>query len=132
MDKREIHSREDIELLVHSFYKKIRKDLEIGPFFNTVITDWDEHLDKLSDFWESTLFGTRKYFGNPLQAHIEIDEKFKGAVTPNLFGIWLNFWLQTIDEYFVGENASILKNRAPKMGTVLMVNIFENRKRHSE
>ncbi|WP_428224155.1 group III truncated hemoglobin [Flavobacterium sp.] len=128
MSKRDIDSRNDVELLVHSFYIKIRQDLEIGPFFNQVISDWEEHLEKLVNFWESTLFGTRNYSGNPILAHIAVDEKFKGTVSPTLFGIWLNYWLQTIDEHFEGDNAIVLKNRASKIGTVLMVNIFENRK----
>jgi len=74
--KKEIKNREDIGLLVHTFYAKIRADKEISHFFNDTITDSDAHLEKLTDFWETSLFGGRKYQGNPLLVHIEVDKKF--------------------------------------------------------
>lgn len=64
--KKEIENRADVSLLVHSFYKKIRADKEIGHFFNETIHNWEEHLEKLTDFWENNLFAVRKYYGNPL------------------------------------------------------------------
>lgn len=126
---KEIENREDLSLLIHSFYAKIRKNEEIGSFFNETIHDWDKHLEKLTDFWETNLFPGRKYFGNPIEAHIKVDEKFNNSIEPTIFGLWLNIWFETLDELFVGENADILKRRARKMGTFLMINIYENRKK---
>ena len=125
--KKNIQSREDVSLLVHSFYAKIRKDNEIGHFFNEVIKDWDEHLEKLTDFWEMNLFGSRNYFGNPIEAHIDVDRKFNGIISTHEFGIWLNHWFATIDELFEGENADTLKRRARKMSTMLFLNMFQSR-----
>ena len=42
-------------MLFINFYAKIRKDTEIGHFFNEVIEDWNEHLEKLTNFWEMNL-----------------------------------------------------------------------------
>ncbi len=126
--KKQIENREDISLLVHNFYAKIRTDKEIGHFFNEMISDWDEHLEKLTDFWEMNLFAVRKYNGNPIEAHIKVDEHFDNVITPNEFGLWLNLWLETIDELYDGDNADILKRRARKMATFLFLNMFENRK----
>lgn len=126
---KEIENREDVKLLVHSFYTKIRANAEIGPFFNTTIRDWDDHLEKLTDFWESNLFDVRKYLGNPIEAHIKVDEQFHNQINPNIFGLWLNLWFETLDELFIGENVETLKRRARKMGTMLMVNIYESRKK---
>lgn len=126
--KRDILDRNDLSLLLHTFYNKIRTNAEIGHFFNETINDWDSHLEKLTDFWENNLFAVRKYYGNPVAAHVEVDEKFNQAITPNIFGLWLNLWFETLDELFEGENVEILKRRARKMGTVLLVNIYENRK----
>lgn len=127
--KKEIENREDIVLLVHTFYDKIRADKEIGFYFNEMITDWDAHLEKLTDFWESNIFATRKYNGNPLEAHNKVDEHFEGKITSNEFGIWLNYWFATLDELYEGENVVILKRRARKMGTFLFLSMFENRKK---
>lgn len=125
--KREIRNRDDLSLLVHTFYAKIRAHEEIGHFFNETILDWNGHLEKLTDFWENNLFAVRKYSGNPIAAHVEVDEKFRHTVNPDIFGLWLNLWFETLEELFEGENVELLKRRARKMGTFLLINIYENR-----
>lgn len=127
--KKQIENRADIEVLVHAFYAKIRADKEIGFYFNTMIKDWDIHLEKLTDFWETNLFAVKKYKGNPQEVHNEVDTHFEGKITSNEFGIWLNHWFQTIDEHFEGENADTLKRRARKMSTFLYLSMFEHRKK---
>ena len=126
---KEIQNRDDVAFLVQHFYAKIRADKEIGFYFNETIKDWNEHLEKLTDFWDMNLFGGRNFDGNPIEAHNRVDQKFNESITPEVFGIWLNLWLATIDEFFEGENATILKRRARKMGTMLFLNIFENRQK---
>lgn len=69
-----------------------------------------------------------KYNGNPIEAHNKVDERFNNVITPNEFGLWLNLWIETIDELYEGENADILKRRARKMASFLYLHIFENRK----
>lgn len=131
MEKKEIENREDVFLLVSEFYKKIRKDPELGPFFNRVIKDWDAHIERLTTFWESSLFITKKlenrYYGNPLQVHIQVDQENHNTITQVHFGLWMNLWFQTLDEYFEGEIAQNAKNRARKMGSFMYLNIFEAR-----
>lgn len=128
--KTDIKNRNDLSQLVHSFYDKIRANDEIGPFFNETIQDWDEHLEKLTDFWENNLFSVRKYSGNPALVHVAVDQKFNHKINPNLFGLWLNLWFETLEELFEGENVETLKFRARKMGTVFMMAIYENRKQN--
>jgi hemoglobin len=130
--KKQIENRTDVEFLVHQFYAKIRADEEIGFYFNTIIKDWDAHLEKLTDFWETNLFAVKKYKGNPQEVHNEVDAHFGEKITSNEFGIWLNHWFQTIDEHFEGENADTLKRRARKMSTFLFMSMFEHRKKESE
>ena len=129
MSKKQIENRDDVSFLVHRFYEKIRADEEIGFYFNEMIKDWDSHLEKLTDFWEMNLFGVKKYNGNPIAVHNEVDAHFNEQITSNEFGIWLNHWFQTLDEYFEGENVEILKRRARKMSTFLYMNMFEHRKK---
>ena len=130
--KKQIENRADVSFLVHQFYAKIRADREIGFYFNEMISDWDAHLEKLTDFWETNLFGVRKYKGNPHAVHNEVDSHFDEKITPNEFGIWLNHWFQTIDEHFEGENAETLKRRARKMSTFLYMSMFQHRQKESE
>ena len=130
--RKQIENRADVSFLVHQFYGKIRADEEIGFYFNEMISDWDAHLEKLTDFWETNLFGVRKYKGNPHAVHNEVDAHFDEKITTNEFGIWLNHWFQTIDEHFEGENAETLKRRARKMSTFLYMSMFQHRQKESE
>ncbi|SHI57270.1 group III truncated hemoglobin [Algibacter luteus] len=129
--KNDLKTRDDVYLLVSSFYVKVRADQVLGPFFNDVIKDWDAHLDRLTTFWESSLFMTRRleqrYKGDPLEVHVKVDKENNHSITELHFGLWLNLWFQTIDELFEGENAENAKRRARKMGTFLYLKIFEAR-----
>ncbi|MEK6152247.1 group III truncated hemoglobin [Flavobacteriaceae bacterium 3-367] len=125
--KTDIKDREDVSLLVRTFYTDIRAHDLLGPIFNRIIADWEQHLELLTDFWESQLFLKRKYTGNPVAAHQEVDDKVNQTITPEHFGLWLNLWYQTIDSLFEGEVAWIAKNRAQKMSTMLYMKIFEHR-----
>ena len=127
--KSDIKSRDDVYLLVSSFYKKVRKNEVLGPFFNDTIKDWDEHLERLTTFWESSLFLKTKYTGNPLEAHVKVDVANNNSIDNLHFGIWLNLWYQTIDELFEGDYAENAKRRARKMGTFLYLKIFEARQK---
>ena len=130
MQKSDIQNRQDINRLVKTFYTKVRNHESLGPIFNGIITDWDQHFEVLTDFWETQLFLKRIYQGNPVMAHQEVDDKIGNAVTSEHFGIWLNLWFATIDDLFEGENAWVAKNRAQKMSTMLFLKIYEHRKKH--
>ncbi|MEP3838476.1 MAG: group III truncated hemoglobin [Algibacter sp.] len=129
--KTDIQTREDVALLVTSFYKKVRVHAVLGPFFNHVIKDWDAHLEKLTTFWESSLFMTRKldhkYHGDPLAAHVKVDKDNNNSISELHFGLWLNLWFETLEELFEGEVAENAKRRARKMGSFLYLKIFEAR-----
>lgn len=125
--KKELDNRENISLLVNTFYGKIRKDEMLGPIFNGIIKDWPEHLDRLTDFWETNLLFTRKYKGNPLEVHNNVDRQMDQVITMEHFGRWLQLWLNTIDELFTGKNAEVAKLRARKMSTIMFLSIFRSR-----
>ena len=125
--RKEIETREDVFLLVDTFYKKVRKDDLLGPIFNRRITDWDSHLQHLTDFWESNLFFRNRFRGNPLEKHKEVDAENAYSINELHFGVWLNLWFQTVDELFAGDKANIAKNRARNMGTFIHLAIFKAR-----
>lgn len=126
MEKQDLKSRDDIYLLVTKFYEKVRSNDDLGPFFDR-IENWEEHLDRLTTFWESSLFLKTKYYGDPLEAHVKADNQHNNKISEYHFGIWLNLWFQTIDELFEGDFAENAKRRARKMGTFMYLKIFEAR-----
>lgn len=125
--KKDITNRNDVYLLVSQFYEKVKKDKEIGPFFHNSIKDWDSHIEKITNFWESGLFFVSNYSGNPPKAHIKVDAENNNKIDEKSFGIWLNLWFQTIDENFEGEIAERAKHNARKMATHLHLRIFAAR-----
>jgi len=127
MELKDIESRQNIFDLVDTFYKKIRADKKLGSIFNDSIKDWPEHLEKLTDFWESQLLFTKRFRGNPQQAHIDVDKQEGGTITNAHFGLWLNLWLETIDELYKGELAERAKHNARKMSTFLYLKMWEAR-----
>lgn len=127
---KEIENRKDIELLVHSFYAKVRKKEGLEHFFNQIIVGekaWEIHLAKLSDFWETQLLMARTFSGNPMQAHVNVDKAFDYSIDSKHFGEWLNLWFQTLDELFVGELAQLAKNKARNMSHFIFMEMFKNR-----
>ena len=123
----DISSREDVFLLVTTFYDKVRNDELLGPIFNSVINNWEQHLELLTDFWQTNLFFKKKYTGDPLQKHVEVDKAIGGKISEVHFGVWMNLWYETLDELFEGDVTQIAKNRARNMGTYMHLKIFEAR-----
>ncbi len=127
MQKQDIKSREDVAKLIHAFYAEVREDDLLGPIFNSMIKDWDKHLDLLTDFWETNLFFVKKYTGNPLEAHVRTDKFNNHTINEFHFGTWLNLWFKNIDDLFEGENAQLAKNRARNMSTFMNMEIFNHK-----
>lgn len=127
-----ITSRKDISILVHAFYGKVRNNNTLGPVFNSHIkeNDWPIHLDKLTDFWETNLFGIPKFKGSPSQKHAKVDAHMNHTISPSHFDTWLGLWFETIDELFEGELANKAKQSATKMATGQFLTIWNNRPDH--
>lgn len=125
--KQDLKTREDIFKLVSRFYTKVRANTSIGHFFNSMITDWDAHIEKLTDFWETNLFFRNKYKGNPKKAHIKVDQNFNESIEQKHFGIWLNLWFETVNENFTGEKADRAKNNARNMASHLFMTMYAKR-----
>jgi len=126
---KEIENREDITKLVHLFYAKVRQDDFLGPIFNKHIAEeqWPAHLEKLTDFWETNLFGVPKFKGNPSMAHINVDKNLGHTIDQKHFGEWLNLWFMSIDSLFEGELANNAKEAARRMAHGQFMMVFRHR-----
>lgn len=124
-----LETREDISILVNAFYAKIRMDDLLGPIFNSHITEnqWPAHLSKLTDFWDTVLFGAANFKGNPSVKHVKVDENMNYTVEQVHFGKWMQLWFETIDELYEGEMATKAKQNARKMSTGQYLTIWQNR-----
>lgn len=115
---KDIECRDDIILLVDTFYNKVKKDKVIGPFFNNVVkVNWDEHLPKLYDFWETTLFHKALYKGNPIEVHKHLHQL--APLAKHHFEHWVNLFCSTVNELFMGNNAEQIKIKAQSIAIVM-------------
>ncbi|MFT3747268.1 MAG: group III truncated hemoglobin [Agriterribacter sp.] len=120
--KKDIKTREDIELLVTSFYDKVKADDTIGYIFNDIAkVNWVKHLPVMFDFWENILFFTGGYAGNPMMIHQHLNKMF--PLTKEHFKRWETLFLQTVDELFEGDKAVLAKQRALSISTVMQIKI---------
>lgn len=117
-ERKDIAAMEDIELLVNTFYEKIRVDLLLGGIFNGVIKDrWPQHLEKMYRFWQAVLLGEHTYYGSPFPRHAQL------PVAQKHFDAWLKLWYETIDEHFTGVKAEEAKWRGDKMAVMFLSKI---------
>jgi len=125
----DILNRNDVSLLVRSFYAKVRVHPHLGPIFNGVVDDWETHLERLTDFWEMVILNTGPGAGkfNPVKAHKEVDHQTEQQINQALFGHWLELWFTTLDEHFRGKNTEFAKEHARRMAHILFFRIMEGR-----
>lgn len=121
--KKQIETKEDVHLLVTTFYNKILKDEMLSPFFSYIRDNhWDKHLQLLESFWNNILFYTGNYYGNPLEVHKTLHH-FKTLQREN-FERWLQLFNETVNDLFEGEKAELAKQRAISIATVMQIKIL--------
>lgn len=117
--KHDIANRKDIELLVDTFYQKVKANEIIGYLFTEVAqVDWASHLPVMYAFWAGILLGERGYTGNPMQKHIELSKM--AALGEPEFAAWLQLFTQTADELFEGPVAEEAKTRAGHIARLIL------------
>lgn len=123
---RDLENRDDIALLVNSFYETVKTDPVIGKFFTEVVeVHWDEHLPRMYDFWESIVFGTSDFKGNPMARHFQINQ-IKPINTEH-FEHWLKLWVENADRLFAGEHTEEIKQRAKSIAGLMDYKIQQRR-----
>ena len=90
MPSPDLCSEEEVALLVHRFYERVRADETLGPIFNAHVRNWDTHLAKMVDFWSSALRGTARFRGTPMPRHMALP-----GLSSELFGRWLALFDET-------------------------------------
>lgn len=113
-NERDILTQEDVALLVHSFYDKVRNDHLLRDIFNAVIKDnWSAHLNRMIDFWSTVLLYTRTYKDDPMPKHLPL------PIGKEHFDRWLCLFNETIGEHFNGQIAENAKKRAASIASIM-------------
>jgi len=105
---KEITEKQDVELLVNSFYDKVVKDELLAPFFKHL--NFEKHLPKMIHFWSFVLLDEAGYTTDVtrMHAHMKISQEH--------FDKWIHLFHETVDEYYIGEKAKLAKERAVLVG----------------
>jgi len=123
---RDVKDREDLLKVVSSFYSKIKTNKDLGHIFTQAIpeNEWEEHMQKITDFWHSALFGSATYSGSPADKHVQLDKTNNYSLNHEHFKTWLTYWNSNLDSLFTGETATNMKLRAEKMASGLYASIW--------
>ena len=117
-------TKENIEIMVMNFYRRVLKDDIIGPFFIAKLGDdmtneyWKPHLEILVNFWASIALNDASYRGNPFAPHM-----YLGELNREVFEQWLNLFFATLDEVYEPQVADIFKERSSIIAGNFMRNL---------
>jgi len=113
---KDIENMDDIKVFVYKFYDLVKTDPLLFPIFASRIADddWDSHLKRMCDFWNTVLFFQKAYKGNPFSKHADL------SIHPEHFQKWTLLFKNTIDDNFSGPVADGTKNRVDKMAMAFM------------
>lgn len=118
----DIKNRNDIIQLVDAFYQSALVDEVIGYIFEqTIASKLEAHLPRIYDFWESVLFHTATYKGNPMLVHIDLHRNI--PLTEAHFNKWIQLWGQTVNAMYTGEVASAAIAKAGMMKDLMIYKI---------
>ena len=110
---KEIKGREEVIELVDAFYDKVNQDELLSPIFNQLVqVNWEAHLPKMYNFWDSLLFGTQTYKGKPFDHHRPLQ------LLASHFDRWVALFNETLDERFTGEKAEEAREKAVNIAGV--------------
>src|SRR3990170_5031551 len=128
MKKQLLDNREAVELLVHSFYVKVKQDDLLAPIFNNAENfQWDTHIPVMINFWETLLLDAATYKGNTMQKHIELHKRH--PLTPKHFERWKALFYATLDEFFEGPGVVEAHKRVEAMSGLMQFKIQQSEKK---
>jgi hemoglobin len=107
----DMDSRENIELFVDRFYKRLLADEQLAPIFVDVADiDLAVHLPHIKDYWCKLLLGEKGYQRHTMNIHRQLHTK--RSLRAEDFERWLDFFTTTVDAHFAGDRAERAKQVA--------------------
>lgn len=108
--KRDIETRDDIELFLKAFYTGALENETLKDQF--IHLNMAHHIPIITNFWSSLIFFDQSYEGNPFIKHKEM------LLRKEHFNEWLKLFFQTLDEMYAGERADEMKKRADSIAQI--------------
>ena len=123
--KKDIETRDDVRLMVDTFYQKVKQSSVIGYIFDDVAKiDWNKHLPIMYSFWSSILLNEHSYSGGTMIKHINLSNKTE--LNREHFSEWVLLFNQTLDELFEGPKSREAKQRAEMIAGLMISKIVHH------
>ncbi len=114
-------TRADLARLVEAFYADVLADDQLGPVFAPFAGEgWPRHLDRMVDFWSTTLLRTKSFRGNVLRKHVELLPQLR----PGHFERWLALWARHTERTLAPADAARLQRTARGIARNLHLGCF--------
>lgn len=119
-------TREDIKVLVATFYSNVRADPRLGPIFANHVgqteANWEPHITKIEQFWGNVMLKERSYQGNPMAVHQGISE-----IKDEDFARWLDLFAKTAHHVLPPAKAEAFEVFARRIGRSLQMGLNRTR-----
>lgn len=120
--KPDIATRADLEQILWAFYERAFQDNLIGRFFTEVVPlDLPTHIPIIANFWESVVLGQHTYRKNVMEVHQHIHQL--SAIKKEHLDRWVQLFTATVDDFFEGEKATLMKHRATSIATLMDIKL---------
>ncbi len=107
---------EDLTPLLLAFYAALEGDPLLAPYFAPL--DMREHIPRISDFWSTLLFGTRRYSGNAFAPHQRLE-----GLTAEHFSRWVATLEHTVDQRYRGPISHRMKEIAHRIAYAMQLRL---------
>jgi hemoglobin len=101
---KDIGSRDDIELLIRTFYSRLLELPDMKLVFEGI--NFPEHIPHIVHFWSFVLLDEEGYTTNVFEKHTRL------PIQSHQFDTWLAVFTGAVDALFAGEKAELAKQRA--------------------
>lgn len=109
-----------IKKFVTHFYDVVHDDEILGPYFhNQMSATWDEHLEKMCNFWSAILLKTHRFNGRPMPAHTKLT-----GLQQSDFLHWLKTFEKTIKACCPPEAVPHIMKKAHMIANSLQYGVF--------
>ena len=125
MNSETVHviDEESIQLMVKTFYARVRQDKMLGPVFEQALHgEWAAHLPRMVEFWSTILLGAKKFHGNVYGKHMALN-----GIEPEHFSRWLGLLKQTGTEIYDQPAAAEIIGMAERVAGSLQLGFFGRR-----
>ena len=109
-----------IKKFVTHFYDVVHDDEILGPYFHKQMeATWDEHLEKMCNFWSAILLKTNRFNGRPMPAHTKLT-----GLQQSDFLHWLVTFEKTIKQCCQPEVVPHIMKKAHMIANSLQYGVF--------